>query len=45
MRPMWRDGLEKARMGFTTLDEVRRALAIGAFSDAADLPTQRSRAA
>lgn len=45
MRPMWRDGLEKARMGFTTLEEVSRALAIDAVSGAADVYAPRSRAA
>jgi len=30
MRPMWKDGLEKARMGFTTLEEVGRVVAIDA---------------
>lgn len=28
MRPMWRDGLDKARAGFTTLDEVARQIAM-----------------
>ena len=28
MRPMWRDGLEKAMMGFTTLEEVGRIVAV-----------------
>ena len=27
MRPMWMDGLEKARRGLTTLDEVSKAVA------------------
>lgn len=30
MRPMWRDGLHKARAGFTTLDEVGRVVAVDA---------------
>ncbi|MFG0242333.1 MAG: GspE/PulE family protein [Phycisphaerales bacterium JB054] len=45
MRPMWRDGLEKARMGFTTLEEVSRALAIDEVNDAAQLTTRVHRAA
>ena len=45
MRPMWRDGLEKARMGFTTLEEVSLALAIDAVNDAADRSAQVNRAA
>lgn len=28
MRPMWRDGLDKARVGLTTLDEVSRVVAV-----------------
>ena len=36
MRPMWQDGLEKARLGLTTLDEVARVVAIQSTEDAAD---------
>jgi type II secretory ATPase GspE/PulE/Tfp pilus assembly ATPase PilB-like protein len=28
MKPIWRDGLDKARLGMTTLDEVARAVAM-----------------
>lgn len=45
MRPMWRDGLEKARMGLTTLDEVGRVLAIDALDDAAAVSERINRAA
>ncbi len=30
LRPMWRDGLDKARVGLTTLDEVSRVVAVQA---------------
>jgi type IV pilus assembly protein PilB len=30
MRPLWRDGLQKAVMGFTTLEEVSRVAAVSA---------------
>jgi len=35
MRPMWRDGLNKARVGLTTLDEVARVVAVQATESAA----------
>ncbi|MDQ7013726.1 MAG: GspE/PulE family protein [Planctomycetota bacterium] len=40
MRPMWRDGLEKARMGFTTLEEVARTIAIDAV-ETTDEPSKK----
>jgi type IV pilus assembly protein PilB len=33
MRPMWMDGLDKARLGMTTLDEVARIAAIAAIDE------------
>ncbi len=33
MRPMWMDGLEKARLGITTLDEVAKVVAIQSVED------------
>jgi type IV pilus assembly protein PilB len=43
MRPMWRDGLEKALMGFTSLEEVARVVSIS--TDEADdtvVPLERA---
>jgi type IV pilus assembly protein PilB len=34
--PMWRDGLRKARLGLTTLDEVIRVVAVAATQDDTD---------
>ncbi len=47
MKPMWRDGLEKAELGLTTLDEVARVIAIQLTSqDGASLtPADAGRAA
>jgi type II secretory ATPase GspE/PulE/Tfp pilus assembly ATPase PilB-like protein len=45
MRPMWRDGLEKARAGFTTLEEVARVIAIDAEEDAEEGRCAMERAA
>ena len=45
MRPMWRDGLDKARMGFTTLEEVSRTIAIDPIDEAVLVPTSMERAA
>ena len=37
MRPMWRDALEKARLGLTTLEELARVISVDL--DDADGPT------
>jgi type IV pilus assembly protein PilB len=34
MKEMWNDGLQKARLGLTTLEEVSRVVAIQATEDA-----------
>ena len=44
MRPMWRDGLEKALVGFTTLEEVARNIAVAA-EESVETPVALERAA
>jgi type II secretory ATPase GspE/PulE/Tfp pilus assembly ATPase PilB-like protein len=38
MRPMWLDGLDKARLGITTLEEAARVTAAALDADTADTP-------
>ncbi|MFG0259303.1 MAG: GspE/PulE family protein [Phycisphaerales bacterium JB041] len=45
MRPLWRDALEKAQMGLTTLQEVGRVLAIDGLESAPEAPDRINRAA
>lgn len=40
MFPMWRDGLDKARMGLTSLEEVARAVATSDLEEAAPRPAE-----
>jgi len=40
MSPMWQDGIEKARMGLTTLEEIA-AVAAGSIDDVTDEPAER----
>ena len=45
MRPMWRDGLDKARLGLTSLEEVARAVAVNLEERAPGAPAIGARAA
>jgi type II secretory ATPase GspE/PulE/Tfp pilus assembly ATPase PilB-like protein len=45
MRPMWRDGAEKAAMGLTTLEEVAKAAASGETESGAPCVQHSARAA
>lgn len=45
MLPMWKDGLAKARLGQTTLEEVGRVVALALADDGRDEPTEARAAA
>jgi type II secretory ATPase GspE/PulE/Tfp pilus assembly ATPase PilB-like protein len=38
MRLMWQDGLDKARIGLTTLEEVARVVAVQSTGESEDAP-------
>ncbi len=42
MKPMWMDGLEKARLGVTTLDEVARMAAVASVDMVATEPARKA---